>query len=243
MMQVSNDMKIRLKQIDIYIQIAISVAALVFILFELSICLSGDAAIYFPFFKNFFQMPFSYFEGKVTYGATSVLWTCMGAAIYALFKAYWLIAIRIFNICLIEIAVAIINRTLKGNMVTYGLGLFTVLYSWRVVSFAVEGFEIGLMLFSIALLFYFSVNNKVTAAIGISGLLYLVRPELFILTIIFDVYSLWVHKINFLKWIKLCFISGISLIAYICYMGYRTGPLIPSSVSGRFIQSMEENMS
>lgn len=230
------------KILEIVATIIIAGITLLFVFYELKICEAGDAAIYFPFFKNFFKFPFSYDGVNVKYGATSALWTIIGSFVHVLFPSCWFIILRIINILLVEIAVIMVNCALKGNVFTFIVGIFTMLYCWNVLYYVMAVFEIGLCLFCLALLIYLAVNNKLTLALIVSGLLYLVRPELVIFTILFDLYLLIAFKINFIKWLMTCAVSGIPLIIYMGYMGYMTRSIIPSSVAGRFIQSMEENM-
>lgn len=201
--------------------------------------LSGDSSIYFTFLKNFFHLPYSYADGVVSYGATSLLYVPIYSFIYHLFGPYWLLGIKFFSSALLAGAVWLLNRAVGGNAYTLPVGLAVILRCDDIVIYTVQCYDTGLTFCMLALLFYLLSVGRCKAAVFVSGLLYLARPELAAVTVILDIYLLIRErerrKLVF-RWILLSLIPAVIIVSY---MAVATGSLLPSSVTGRAITALE----
>lgn len=204
--------------------------------------LSGDSSIYFTFLKNFFHLPYSYADGVVSYGATSLLYVPIYSLIYHLFGTYWLLGLKLFSAGLLAGAVWLLNRAAGGNACTLPVGLAVILRCDDIVVYTVQCYETGLVFFSLAGLLYLLSVGRRRAAIFVSGLLYLVRPELAAVSVVVDLYLLAREKESrklVFRWILLSFIPAAVIVSY---MAVATGSLLPSSVTGRAITALETSL-
>lgn len=196
--------------------------------------MQGDSGIYFTFCKNFFKMPFSYSDGVVSYGATSPLFCLLLSLIYLFTPVNWFLSMKLFSIILLVASAIIVNYIVRGNAVTF-LGIAAGLCACKSYIFYTSGiFETGLIGFSIAMLILLLMRGRLTAAIYISGILYLIRPELALVTVGVDLLILFFEadrKKNFVHMM----LSAIPLMVYTIYMTLQTGKVFPSSVSGRIL--------
>ncbi len=200
--------------------------------------MQGDSGIYFTFCKNFFDIPFSYSKGQVSYGATSPLFCFLISIVYHLFSQNPFFAMKLFSLLLLILSVIIVNSTIKGNIITF-LGMAAGLCACKSsIFYSTSVFEVGLIALSIAVLINLLMKEQIIFAIYVSGLLYLVRPELALVTVGVDLLILlWEtnKKKNFIHMV----LSALPLLAYTIYMTVNTGNILPSSVSGRFVYANE----
>src|SRR5262245_59327627 len=68
-----------------------------------------DAWIYFTYFKHFFERPFSFQPGHVTFGATSALHVIVMSPVFYLFGGSWLAVAKVLNFCLVLGGVALVH--------------------------------------------------------------------------------------------------------------------------------------
>ncbi|NMC34335.1 MAG: hypothetical protein GYA36_18050 [Veillonellaceae bacterium] len=71
----------------------------------------GDAAIYFNYFLRFFDLPFSFQPGTVSFGASSPLHVMVMAPVFHVFHhgGLWLDAVRAFGLVLLSAAVVLLG--------------------------------------------------------------------------------------------------------------------------------------
>lgn len=196
--------------------------------------MQGDSGIYFTFCKNFFKKPFSYSDGIVSYGATSPLFCTFLSLIYHLVPGKWFLVMKLFSIMLMVASAVIANFIVRGNAITF-LGITAGLCACKSYIFYSSGiFETGLICFAIALLILLLMQGRFVAAIYLSGILYLIRPELALVTAGVDLLILF-FELNKKKYFVHMVLSAIPLLGYTVYMTLQTGRVLPSSVSGRIL--------
>ena len=213
----------------------------VFAAYRIRNSVSGDASIYFTYFKNFLDLPFSYQTGVVSHGSSSPLHVVVFGMVYALFGDYWLNAAKIINFGFVFIAMIVLQRGLRLPVV-----LFPVLVS-LVASFSVlmastaELFEIGLVVLSISILYVLLKQDRRMEAVVVAGLLHLVRPELILIT--FAVYALYLFKYKEIRLLKVMLLMGLIDFGYYGYMALNGAGWLPSSVVGRALKASEDQLS
>ena len=219
-------------------EIVVLLAFMIPLAFSYRDYITGDPSIYFTFFKNFFAKPFSYYPEHVSYGASSPIFVVIGAFCHLIFSNSWFIMLKVFSFCICGAALFFANRTIKGSIITL-LPIISVFHSNQAV-LPNTGmlFEVPLVLLALSLLIFFSSTKKEKHALIVNGLLYLVRPEMAVLSIIMLVFLFLRsnEKKTFVLW---AFISYLPSILYVFYMYINTGDLLPSSAVGRYIYAIE----
>lgn len=200
----------------------------------------GDAAIYFNYFLRFFDLPFSFQPGTVSFGATSPLHVVFMAPVFHVFHQgwFWLDAIRVFGLALLAVAVVLLGsvagRGLSGLIpiaVLVGLDR-PLIYS------SAQGFETPLAFLYISILVYLAWKGLCGWAVGAAGAACLVRPELIVSGFILQL--LLIHRSRKkLRIIPLLVASYIPAAAYQAWMFFHTGRFFPSSLVGRHISFTE----
>lgn len=141
---------------------------------------------------------------------------------------------KIFSIPLLALSGIIVNRTIKGNFLTY-IGIVAGIYLCKdYIIYSSYIFETGLITVSLVLLLYFLLNEKIIQAIYLSGILYLIRPELALVTVGIDLLILYKEKDRKRNFIHMI-LSAILLLVYTGYMFIQTGTILPSSITGRVL--------
>lgn len=190
--------------------------------------LSPDAAVYFTYIRNFFHLPFSYQPDTVAFGATSPLHVLIHAPVYAIFGQYWLPISKFLNLLFITCGMVLINRALRGGTKTVLLISLLVAVSTALLVSAAQMFETGLAFLAMAWLYHDLVQKKHNSAAAISGLLYLIRPELFFVTVATLIYIL-VHSEERKKIILITGVAFIPAVIYHIYMLASSGSPLPGS--------------
>ena len=226
------------KYVEIFIIVLISISMIMYLFHITTGIMQGDSSIYFTFCRNFFSKPFSYVDGKVSYGATSPLYCFLISIVYALFTDNYFFAMKIFSLSLLLISVIVINRALKGNLIVFFGMLATLCACEHTIFYSTGLFEVGLIDFSIALVIFSIMENHIVLSIYILGLLYLVRPEFALVTAGVDLMILFLEKNKKKNFVHMI-LSAIPLIIYTFYMTMQTGEIIPSSISGRILLANE----
>jgi hypothetical protein len=200
---------------------------------------SPDAAVYFTYFKNFFEKPFSFQTGQVAFGATSPLHVMIHSPLHALLGSWWLFFAKLLNFLLVGLGVVALNRALKGGTKSVLLtALFVLLCAGMLLSVS-QLFETGLAFLAMALLYHDLSERKYERALLISGSLYLIRPELVVMTAAISVYiMLQSGKAKpLLPWL----LFGLApVLGYHIYMLAATGTLIPSGIMAPIITLIQE---
>jgi hypothetical protein len=201
---------------------------------------SGDASIYFTFFKNFFDLPFSYQSGTVSHGASSPLHVVVFAVVYHLFGQSWLVAGQILNFSFIFAGLVLLHKTLRLNVGLLPLLAGFVASFGMLMAVSAELFETGLVFFSISGLYYLIQRDRTLPAIIVAGLLHLVRPELILITFAVYFWILWRHRSqqHFFWMLGL----GLFDLGYYGYMAANGAGWLPSSVVGRAVAAIENPM-
>ena len=204
--------------------------------------MAGDSGIYFTFCRNFFQKPFSYANGMVSYGASSPFFCILLSVIYLIPWGNWFLNMKVFSIFLVVLSIFVCNKIIKGNIFTY-VGMLGVLGLCKdYILYSSYVFETGLIGVSIAVLIYLLMNQKVRGAIYLCGILYLIRPELALVTAVIDLMILFFENDKGKNFIRMI-VSAIPLLCYTAYMWYQTGSILPSSITGRALFATEGNKS
>jgi len=202
---------------------------------------SGDASIYFTFFKNFLDLPFSYQTGVVSHGSSSPLHVVVFGLVYALFGEYWLNAAKVINFGFIFIAMIILQRGLRLPVVLFPL-LVSLMASFSVLmASTAELFEIGLVVLSVSTLYVLLKQDRRMETVVVAGLLHLVRPELILIT--FAVYAVYLFKFKESRLLKVMFLMGLVVFGFYVYMALNGAGWLPSSVVGRALLAGEDQLS
>lgn len=195
--------------------------------------ISGDASIYFVFAEQFFIKPFSYSPDSVSYGATGPLYVLYLAIHDLVFKADWMWVAKISNLFLVFLSSIILSKIKHTNKVVL---IFGILVSSGLWLHSLELYEIPLATILLSLSIYSIDNNYHIQNILLSGILPLVRPEMVIVSLFLQYIS---YRKNGKNSIVFILISYLPLLVYHGYMYINTGDLIPTSVKGRALTSIE----
>jgi len=207
---------------------------------------SGDAAIYFVYFKNFFNLPFSFQKSIVSFGATSPIHVIVFSFIYQLTGKFWLISLKFFNFLLFYLGVILLIKTFSitdSNKRNSNIDILLTVFFFSIINLTFleslgQIFETGLIYFCISLIYYLLKNKNITGSIFTAGSLNLVRPELVLITLSIFIYLFLISENKKSILIKII-ISLIPSIIYYLYMYINTGYIIPSSIYGRMVFASE----
>jgi hypothetical protein len=212
-----------------------------FVAYGIRNSVSGDASIYFTYFKNFLDLPFSYQEGVVSHGASSPLHVVVFGLVYALFGEYWLNAAKVINFGFVFIAMIILQRGIRLPVVLLPL-LVSLMASFSVLMAATaELFEIGLVVLSVSTLYVLLKQDRRVESVVVAGLLHLVRPELILIT--FVVYAVYLFKFKEIRLLKVMLLMGLVVFGFYVYMALNGAGWLPSSVVGRALKASEDHLS
>lgn len=207
----------------------------IFYLFIFFDSISGDAAIYFTFAQHFFEVPFSFGQGEVQYGATGPLYVVWLAIHEFTFGNQWFWVAKISNWIIIVYGFLLLHKSTDSHP-----------FPWTIVLGAISTgiWLTGLELYETALAFFISslvltklAKDKYTAVTVLAGLLPLVRPELIIASTLIQLYCFWMQRTK--KNVFMAFLSYLPLLLYVLYMYDHTGTIVPTSVEGRAITALE----
>ncbi len=200
---------------------------------------SPTSAIYFTYFKNFFDLPFSFQPGTVAFGATSPLHVLIHAPIHALFGQHWILASKLVNFLLVGVGLIVLNRAIKGGIRTILLTSLLAILSAGMLLSVSQLFESGLAFFAMALLYYYITERQQERALLVSGMLYLVRPELFLVTIVVSLYIMLQSDTpkRLVPWM----LAGLApMVFYHGYMLIAGGSLVPTALLKPIILYIQE---
>jgi len=212
-----------------------------FVAYGIRNSVSGDASIYFIYFKNFLDLPFSYQEGVVSHGASSPLHVVVFGLVYALFGEYWLNAAKVINFGFVFIAMIILQRGLRLPVVLFPL-LVSLIASFSILMAATaELFEIGLVVLAVSTLYVLLKQGRRMESVVVAGLLHLVRPELILIT--FAVYAVYLFKFKEIRLLKVMLLMGLVVFGFYAYMALNGAGWLPSSVVARTLKASEDQLS
>lgn len=211
-----------------------------FFIFRTSI--SGDASIYFTFIKNFFPLPFSFHPSEVSFGATSPLHVVLHAPVHAILGEHWFAVSQLLNFLLLPTGVFFLNRALQGSWLTLMLMSALTLTATPLLIATGQLYESGLVFVSLSFLYYLLKQSRWWQAVFVAGLLYLVRPELLLVTLAVDAYVLFVSR-QPVKCLLVALASFFPALIYHAYMFAHTEQVLPSSVVARGLRSLEDQSS
>lgn len=205
--------------------------------------ISGDAAIYFTFIKRFFELPFSFRPGTVSFGASSPLHVMIHAPVFAVFgEQHWLAASKVINLSFIGVAVVLVNAAVDGGLVTLALTAMLAGLSGELFTASASLFETPLAFAVVALAYYGVRRGRGAISVAAAGLLYLVRPELVLLAAVIALMTVAQMRAHGRTW-QACLgtlsIAALPAVLYHVYMFAGSGELVPSSVRARAIAAME----
>ncbi len=159
---------------------------------------------------------------------------------------YWITIAKVFNLSLIYISVLIINRNVKGNYLTIAIISLLATSLTGLFESSAKLFETSLAFSSIILLYHFLTRKRFAKSLILSGSLYLVRPELIVITVsanVYIFYTLIKSKIHLKRYLMILATSFIPLVIYHSYMFIHTKRLYSSSNFGRYLTSIESGES
>ncbi|HEY9187424.1 MAG TPA: hypothetical protein VIR55_05930 [Ignavibacteria bacterium] len=211
-----------------YLFIVLCFVSLFFLFYNSS---NGDASIYFVYYKNFFNKPFSFQENTVAFGATSPLQVIVFSIIFNISGSNWLFFLKLTNFLLALSSMFLLYRVTQKEIKTIAFFSILTISCIPLLSSIFNVFEIGLVLFGISLAYYFYKNKKYLLSIFIAGFFHLIRPELIVLTIVFDYENLKLEK-SLNKFLYL-FFSFIPIFIYYLYMYINTGNILPTNIYNR----------
>lgn len=207
---------------------------------------TGDPDIYMMFYRHFFELPFSSYPGMVNYGTTSPLWAFVGAVVYHWFPAdVWAYALRTLSFTLAGVAMMLVVRQFPRlqappvQLAAVVLLLAVFVTNPLMLSNIAFLYEIPLVLCYLAALWACAASGRWRAAILLNGSLYLVRPELAVLSVLLAGYFFCraEDRRRALGWIALAYLP---CVLYTAYMGVMTQTWIPTSAAGRTITALEK---
>jgi len=222
-------------------ELGIAVLVLIPAYFVFYHSISGDACIYFTYFRNLFSLPFSFQPHTVSFGAASPLHVIINAPIHALFGHAWLPVTKAVNLFLVALGIVFLNRAIKGDLVVLLLIALLALLNPILFLSVSQLYETGLAFLAIATTYYLLKCGRRNEALIASGLLYLVRPELLAVTVALDVYILLISG-DRKRTLLFILYSLIPLVVYHLYMYVGSGELIPSNIIARAFRAQESGM-
>jgi len=200
--------------------------------------LSGDPTVYFTFIKNFTTLPFQFQSQTVSFGATSPVFVLLHVPIYELAGEHWILVSKVVNFILVPLGLVLLNRAISGDHLTLLLFIAITIAARPLLVATCQLYESGLAFFFVSLVYYLLKRRADMALVLVAGSLYLIRPELVLVTAVIDAYVLWksprrLHCLSFVA------ISIVPMAAYHGYMFHHTGELLPSSVLARSLRVVE----
>jgi len=199
---------------------------------------SGDSSIYLTFIKNFFDLPFSYYDGVVSYGASSPLFVFINAILTKIYNAD-LFGMRFINFSFLFLAVYIQKKTLKVGINGFLILLIITISNIPLLRSTGALFESSLVYLAMSVLFYTFLKSEVKLLITTAALLPLIRPELIILSIFIFIEQLVKTNENKMILFRTILLSLLPLLIYCVWMYLHTNTLIPTSVEARAIKAMD----
>lgn len=193
---------------------------------------SGDAAVYFTFIGNFFEAPFSFFPGEVSFGATSPLQVVIQAPLPWMFGEHWFVASRVTNFGLIALGMIVLARCIGGGPAHLIWVMAGTLGAPALLRTAAECYESPLSYLAVALLISCLVHMRWRTCMLLAPSLYLVRPELLIVGMSAMVWMI-VRVRHRWRWLWLGCIGAVPSLIYHAYLWAHTGAWVPSSVRAR----------
>lgn len=224
---------------SLLLDFVIAAALLVPAYFLYHTSISGDASIYFTFIKNFFSLPFSFHPSAVSFGATSPLHVVMHAPIHRILREEWFPASQVLNFMLILVGIVFLKRAIQGSYSTLLLLSTFTLTAKPLLVATCQLYESSLVFLSLSVVYYLLKKSRLWQAVLIAGSLYLVRPELLLVTLAVDAYALFTsHRRILLAGVALS--SFCPVLLYHAYVFFHTGQLLPSSVVARGLRALED---
>lgn len=190
----------------------------------------GDASIYFTFLKGFFDKPFSYAPGVVSFGATSPLHVLVFAPIHHLFGAEWIYVAKVMNLLLVLTGAWMIGRATRHPLGMLG-AFAAVAATPQLMENTFDLFEVGVVFLVGAACVAALVEERWKSALLWAGFAYLARPELVLAAAGVVVYvgsragrrARWAHLAPGL----------IATTSYHVWMASQGAGWLPTSVTGR----------
>ncbi len=142
----------------------------------------GDASIYFTFLKRFFEKPFSYAPGVVSFGATSPLHVLVFAPIHHLFGPDWIYVAKVLNFLLVLTGAWMIGRATRHPLGMLG-AFAAVAATPQLMENTFDLFEVGVVFLVGAGCVAALVEERWRSALLWAGFAYLARPELALATV------------------------------------------------------------
>jgi hypothetical protein len=202
----------------------------------------GDADVYFSYFKNFFDLPFSHAPGVVAFGASGPLHVALNAPLQAILGSHFVGASQILAALLLAGSVWWLWRARPLEPVYLLVLALLVTFDIPLVLSSSELYETALAVAALSLLYYALARERVVLATVTAGLLHLIRPELALVTAVTYVY-LFVRSDRRLRYLAIAAAASLPVVLYYGYMLAQTGGVVPSSVFARVQQARETDMS
>jgi hypothetical protein len=203
---------------------------------------SGDATIYLTYFKRFFDLPFSYAPGEVSFGATSPLHVVLNAPIALLFGNAFVTPSRVVAGALLLGGVSCLATAVSRSGWNLPLAAALVVVNGPLMLATSQLFETALAFALIALVYFAVRTDRALVATMGAGLLPLARPETVLMSLF--VYG-WVllRSPNRQRTVLIVLASLAPALLYFGYMLVQTGGIIPSSVAARVLTAQEGHAS
>ena len=195
-----------------------------------------DAWIYFTYYKEFANRPFSFQPAHVTFGATSPLHVLVMAPIYHLFGGWWLTAAKLLNFCFMLAGVVLVHRASGADIRLMPVVVGAALVFETLVLSVATLFETGVTFLLVSILLDALARDRRRVAIAVAGILHLARPELVLVTAVVFAVLAGRHRRLFVRdW---C-LALLPVASYYGYMWASGAGLVPTSVAGRAILGIE----
>ena len=196
-----------------------------------------DAWIYFTYFKRFFELPFSFQPGNVSYGATSPLHVIVMAPIYHAGGGIWLTAAKDLNFGLVFISLVLAHRAARVSIFWLAAIVAAALAFEGLFQATAALFETGVTCLLVSLLLTFVSRRELPAALAVAGVLPLARPELLLVSAAVVIYLGCTADRTRIDRLMPLVVAPTAV--YCVYMWWSGEGLIPSSIIGRAIIARE----
>lgn len=220
-----------------------SIALLIYLLCQLQkfSYAPDDTFIYLQYARNIAKgLGFSFNAGESSYGVTSPLWSIiLSFAYFTGADGFWFAKFLDLSFALTAVLYffKLLNRILPESLESNRnlliiLGIFSFTLNTWFVRWSFTGMETSLAVLLVVGIFLNFLNKKYYSAYLLSGLLFLVRPESFVLTLLLT-FSLFYQREKISMILKCILLVLAIILPWLVYAQIAFGTIVPNTAIGK----------
>lgn len=200
-----------------------------------------DTYIYLQYAKNISNgSGFSFNPSEPSYGVTSPFWVLLlSAGFLTCINGLWFA--KILDLLSAIAAVIIFYKLTKfffeENLLIRTISTAVFILNVWFIRWAFTGMETSFAVMLVIWVFYLFYKNKFALMFFLCGILYLVRPETFVLTVILFliiIYNQYAEKkVGFIAILKYIVLVLITVLPFLIYAKINFGTILPNTASGK----------